>query len=463
MGRSVTIRSVRVALKKIVKGVLPQTLFGRSLLILITPIILIQCVLTFMFFDKHWERMTARLAFALAGEVVMIADLVDTYDTIEAQQEVIATAENHLDFLISIDEGETLDNVQRSDDRFSFDFGWEKTLEYVVSRELSTMTDRHFTVMVDLDRKWTEIRVQIDDGIMNVAMPRRRLFSSTTYIFLLWVFGTSVVVLVIAVLFMRNQIRPIRRLAMAAERFGKGRGDTVFKVEGAREVRQAGQAFIDMKTRIKRQVSQRTEMLAGVSHDLRTPLTRLKLQLAMLGDGSDVYDMKKDIAEMEVMIDGYLNFVRGAGNEVSQRTDLLELMKGVVHGVKRYNGAIHLDMSNAPRTAIASVRPVSLKRAISNIVDNGLKYGDIVWVSVTARDASCLRVIVDDDGVGLRVDQYDDVLRPFFRTDTSRNLDVAGVGLGLSVTADIIHAHGGEIMFDKSPHGGLRVMVDIPL
>ncbi len=442
--------------KGVLKRFLPQTLLGRSLLILITPIFVTQIVLTFIFFDRHWSKMTSRLAYAVAGEVAVLSFHLEEGDD-DGFVTMSALAEKHLDMLVTYDPDEAIEPLVASGRYFD---GWEGTIERTLMNELSSLLSRPFTVDVDFNEKWVEIRVQHESGVLNVVLPQRRLFSSTTYIFLLWTFGVSIALLAIAVLFMRNQIRPIHRLARAAEHFGKGRDVDVFKIEGAYEVRQAGQAFLDMKTRIQRQVSQRMDMLAGVSHDLRTPLTRLKLQLAMLGDGPDVADMKKDISDMERMIEGYLNFVRGDGNEEAVIIDLCALLKDVTRSGKRQEYDVNLTMDDNLTTV---ARPLALKRCLGNLVNNAGKYANRIWVSARRSDEHHVTIMIEDDGPGIDPQLHDSVFQPFYRIDESRNTQTGGVGLGLPIAMDIIHAHGGDIWLDKSKHGGLSVLIEIPV
>ena len=273
-------------------------------------------------------------------------------------------------------------------------------------------------------------------------------------------FAASTVLLIIAVLFMRNQIRPIRRLAIAAEHFGKGRNVRNFKTEGAKEVRQAGQAFLEMKERIQRQISQRTEMLAGVSHDLRTPLTRLKLQVAMMGDSPDIYEMKKDINDMEEMIDGYLNFVRGEGQEKSALTSLDNLLKDIAFAAKRQGCDVQLELNDLSFSQM--LRPVAFKRCLTNITSNAMKYATSIWITMEKTSDKQVEIIIEDNGPGIEDDKLGDVFRPFYRVDSSRNQETVGVGLGLPIAMDIVHAHGGEIWLQKSPRGGLAVHISLP-
>ena len=300
----------------------------------------------------------------------------------------------------------------------------------------------------------------MDNGVLVVEIPERRVFSSSGYIFLLWVLGASILLLSVSVLFMRNQIRPIRKLAVAAERFGKGQEVPKFKPEGAREVRQAATAFMDMRRRIKRQISQRTDMLAGISHDLRTPLTRLKLELEMLGNRlPQVTDMKQDVDDMERMISSYLDFVRGDGDEGYSYIDLGDLCERLLDQLVRQDHIGYLELKERIKLR---VRPLLFERALNNIIQNAVKYGEHVWISAFIDDKK-LQIQIEDDGPGVEEDFYNEIFKPFKRVDSSRNVDSGGVGLGLSISMDIIQGHGGNITLSKSQHGGLCVVVRLPL
>tara|TARA_R110001592_G_scaffold79054_3_gene236754 strand:- start:5993 stop:7366 length:1374 start_codon:yes stop_codon:yes gene_type:complete len=443
-----------------VKRLLPETLFFRSLLILITPIFLIQIILTTVFFDRHWSKTTSRLSFAVAGEIAMAVDYINHSDNQDDTNRILDSLSQHMELLMTQDDGEVL-KMGEARKRPSYFISWEMMVHKSLSDELRKALDVPFTVRVDFSEKWVDVRVQTAKGVLNVAVPQRRLFSSTTYIFLLWVFAASTILLIIAVLFMRNQIRPIRRLAIAAEHLGRGRNVQSFKIEGAREVRQAGQAFLDMKTRIQRQISQRTDMLAGVSHDLRTPLTRLKLQISMMGDSPDIYEMKKDVNDMEKMIEGYLSFVRGEGREKSSLTEMSALLRDVTISAKRQGCDVDMKLNDLKCEVM--LRPVAFKRCLLNIVSNAIKYADHIWITLVQKSPTEIEIVIEDNGIGVDESQYDEVFRPFYRVDGSRNADTGGIGLGLPIAMDIVHAHGGEIWLDKSKYGGLSVHITLPV
>lgn len=442
--------------KKWFKTFLPKTLLGRSLLILITPVFLIQVISTYVFFDRHWYKMASRLSYAVAGEIVLIGNLIESNPDPAAAEALAALAGDRLDLIASYRPSEKVEGSSEMPEG-----RWASYIANSFAGELKQQTQNPFTVDVDFQEKWVEVRLQLKDGVLHVSLPQRRLFTSTTYIFLLWVYGSSAILLMISVLFMRNQIRPIRKLAIAAERFGKGRDVESFKIEGAREVRQAGQAFMDMRTRIQRQIQQRTAMLAGVSHDLRTPLTRMRLQLALLGDSPDIDALKGDIEEMEKMIEGYLNFVRGDGNEQPGVTDMIPLIESVIVSAKRQGCDIAFTHDGQDGLSM-TLRPLAMRRCLMNVIGNAAKYATKVWISIEKPEKRTVLIAVEDNGPGIPEDQYEEVFKPFYRVDASRNVDTGGVGLGLPIAMDVVHAHGGTIWLERSGHGGLAVKIRLP-
>ncbi len=443
-----------MGLKARIKSVLPRSLFMRSLLILVTPIFLLQVITTYIFFDRHWDDMTDRLASSVVKEIALIADQIEQVQGQPERVEVIAEYYGRiLELGISYRQGASLN-------RTDYDLSaWGAIVHDTLSRQANTIIRRPYDIRIDIQEKWVEISVQLKDGVLTVVTPQRRLFSSSAYIFLLWMLGVSLVLLLIAVMFMRNQIKPIRRLAIAAEKFGMGREVPFLKVEGAREVRAAARAFLEMRERIDKQIQQRTAMLAGVSHDLRTPLTRMKLQMEMLGDHPDATALKQDIADMEKMIAAYLEFARGEGGEPSERTDLSAMMTRVLDQAVRegaqVTGAIQPEVS-------AVVRPVALERCLTNLISNALKYAGTVDVQLYT-DEETVQILIDDNGPGIPLELREDVFKPFFRAEGSRNQKTGGVGLGLPIAQDIILAHGGTIDLLDSPQGGLRVYVRLPM
>ena len=362
------------------------------------------------------------------------------------------TAQN-LDLLITFEPGRTLiPQVETSGT-------WEQFSVQALSRAMELQVRRPYSLSFSPDDDWVNIGVQLPNGVLRAFALERRLFSSSAYIFLMWLIGSSAVLFTIAAMFMRNQVRPIRKLAIAAERLGKGRDIPSFKPEGAREVRQAGRAFIDMHERITRQIEQRTAMLAGISHDLRTPLTRLKLGISMLGETPEIEALKGDVVDMERMLNSYLDFVRGEGREATVKVDIATIIAKLADTTSRHGTPVQVLCEGDLNV---SVRPLAFERALQNLISNGSKYGKTVWVSAS-RQEETIMIIVEDDGPGVDPALYEDVFKPFFRADASRNIQTGGVGLGLPIVRDIIHAHGGQVHLEKSTRGGLAAVIYLPV
>lgn len=434
---------------------LPYGLFGRTVLILLLPVLLVQGVSTYIFFDRHWTRMTERLAYAVAGEVAAISDQIEAEpndtETLDTLKGLMA---KHLEVLVTYTPGLIEENMQ-------VDAGDGPGLEDTLARAVVEQVRRPFAVDVDLDSKRITVDVQLAKGLLQTSMPQKRMYDSSGYIFLLWLNGLAIVFFLISIIFMRNQIRPIRRLAIAAERFGKGADVQPFKGTGAREIRRATEAFFSMKDRITRAVQQRTAMLAGVSHDLRTPLTRMKLQLEMMGTGPDADALRSDIADMEAMLEGYLSFMRGEGDEPSHTVDLCTLVERVVMNARRQGFDVQF---KSPERLMVEVRPGAMERAIGNLIQNAHKYATSAIVTVWTDDKNgWIGIAIDDDGPGIDPQHYDEVFKPFHRLETSRSPKTGGIGLGMAIAQDIILGHGGRIFLDRAPQGGLRVVIHLPL
>lgn len=434
------------------KRFLPRTLFGRSLMIMVTPVVLAQLIATYWFYDRHWEELTKRLAFGVAGEIAMVIEELKDDDGEAERAATLARTASTMDLYITWVPGQVLpDTPQRV----------SGILETTLARALDERVRRPWRIDTNVAREWIEIRVQLETGLLSVMSPERRLFSFTSYLFIIWMVGSSAVLFAIAVVFMRNQIRPIRRLATAADAFGKGRDAPGFKPEGAAEVRQAAAAFLQMRARIQRQISQRTEMLAGVSHDLRTPLTRMRLQLAMLPDGQEVEELKADVAEMETMIEGYLAFARGEGTEAPRPVALDRLLREIAADARREGGHVELELGER-EAPVLPLRANAMKRCLTNLVANGLRYGHRVRIALRVGH-ELVEIAIEDDGPGIPPAQREEVFRPFHRLEPSRNLATGGVGLGLTIARDIARGHGGDVTLGDSALGGLKAVVRLPL
>src|SRR6185437_10650050 len=323
---------------------------------------------------------------------------------------------------------------------------------------LNERVRRRYRIDFTSDLHRVLVAVQLPGGVLDVGVPRQRLYSSTTYIFVLWMVGSSIVLFAVAILFMRNQVRALRRLADAAESFGKGRNVAHFKPEGAAEIRQAAAAFLVMRDRIQRQITQRTEMLAGVSHDLRTPLTRMKLALALLGDDLAIDELRSDVTEMEKMVESYLDFARGEGTETPVETDLAMLLEEVAATARRDGVSLSLA---GPADYPLLLRRNAVKRCLANLLSNARRHGSHVWLTALPGRGG-VDILVDDDGPGIPSEQREIVFRPFYRIDRSRNLATGGIGLGLTIARDVARGHGGDLTLEASPQGGLRARLHLP-
>lgn len=434
----------------LIKKLLPRSLLGRSLMIIVTPLVLLQVVATGIFYESHWAKVSTRLARGVAGDIGTVVQFLGRHPNTQNQRWIFDTAADRMGLVVSFEKDKILPNTAPMGGNL---------LERTLIRALSERVRKPFQIDTQSMERDVIVDVQMAEGVLRVITPRKRLFSSTTYVFVIWMVGTSLLLFAVAVIFMRNQVKPIRRLAEAADNFGKGRDTPAFKPEGATEVRRAATAFMIMRERLQRQVSQRMDMLAGVSHDLRTPLTRMKLQLAMLEEADGGDELREDVAEMERMLDGYLSFARGEGDEAPRPTNLSKLLNEVVGQARRQGSAIDLHTEGE---ITASVRPNGFKRCVTNLIDNAARYAEHVSVRV-GRRGDAIEVTVDDDGAGIPEDLREEVFRPFYRLESSRNPGTGGVGLGLSIARDVIRGHGGEIELGDSPNGGLRARLILPL
>lgn len=429
---------------KALKAWLPKSMFGRSLLILMGPLILVETLSVYIFFDNHWDTVTKALANTLAGEVATITALYDT--TPKAENLYKFLAGTHLKLRVSFYPEETLQKPISLESQ-------DSVLDSALKKHIFNPYTIHMT------SKDIIIQTAVEDGVLEFTTPRKRLYSKSFYLFMMWVAGTSALFLLIATAFLHNQIKPLRRLAIAADRFGKGRSFPDFKPEGATEIRKVAQAFMRMRERLHRQITQRTEMLAGVSHDLRTPLTRMHLQLAMMPSSTEVDGLQKDIDEMGNMVEGYLTFARGDGLEETLETDLNELILMSIEGRADLKTIVH-HTSQSLQTM--SIKPQALKRCLTNLINNAARYGQEVWVTTTS-DNDSLHISIEDDGPGIPEEKLEEVFKPFFRLDPSRNMATGGVGLGLTIARDIAQSHGGDIALSSSEaHGGLKACLILP-
>ena len=431
-----------------IKRVLPRTMFGRSLLIVVMPLILLQAIATWVFYDRHWAAVSWRLSAAVAGDIGLLVDTLKLAASPPQTAALLGRAKAQTDLDFSISRNVTLPPPSPATGRL---------VEDQLTQAIQGRLNLPFHIDL-LDDGGAAVKVQLSDGVLSVDVPRNRLYSSTTYIFVMWMLGSSLVLLVVATIFLRNQVKSLRRLAEAADSFGKGRPVPSFKVEGAVEIRRAAIAFMTMRDRLQRQIRQRTQMLAGVSHDLRTPLTRMKLALELLGNDPAVTELKSDVAEMEHMVHGYLDFARGEGTEVSVETDISILIEDLSADLRREGTPLTVV---APPEYVLPVRPNALRRCLANLIGNARRHGSHVWLTGIAV-ADGIDILVDDNGPGIPPANRARVFRPFVRLDSSRNPSTGGVGLGLTIARDVARSHGGDVRLETSPQGGLRARVHLP-
>jgi two-component system osmolarity sensor histidine kinase EnvZ len=433
------------------KSVMPKGLYARALLIIILPMVVLQSVVAFMFVDRQRSLVTYYLSQAVTREIATLIDVYKSYPQGADRSQLRRIAQERLGLVVDFLPGNDLP-APGSKPFFS-------QLDEALSDEIRKQIGLPFWIDTVGRSSIVEIRIKLDDTVMRVFARRADAYDTSSWIFLVWMVVTSLVVLTIAILFLRNQIRPIVRLADAAEAFGKGREVANFRPRGAREVRRAAAAFLEMKIRIERAIEQRTTMLAGVSHDLRTVLTRFKLELALLGDRAEVDAIKKDVDEMAAMLEAYLAFARGDLGEQPAPTDMQALLEELKFDADRHGRRVTA-VFHGPSDV--TVRPAAFKRCLANLVSNAARFASTV--SITGhRDHRWLTVTVDDDGPGIPQPLREDVFKPFLRLDDARNQDEGGTGLGLAIARDIARSHGGEITLGDSPLSGLRATVRIPV
>lgn len=448
-------RAVWAVAARMLAELAPKGLYARALIIIIAPIVLLESVVAFTFMERHWNQVTRRLSESTARNLGAVVDLYESRAFDDSR--LTELAQKRFGFSLTIMEAGELPKGGQPKPFFDL-------LDRALSDEIrSHLRNLPFWIDTVGQSRHVEIRVKLDKAILRFTAPRGMAYASNSHIFLVWMVGTSVVLLTVAILFLRNQIRPILRLAEAADEIGKGRPvPQDFRPRGAREVRQAAQAFLEMRDRIRQHVEQRTTMLAGVGHDLRTVLTRFKLELALLGDGPEVAALRNDVNEMQRMLEDYLAFAKGDGGEEAEATSVGELLEEVNEDTLHYGTPIELRIRQPSSDLVLPLKRQAFKRAITNLVTNATRFGNYVVIRAGA-DREWLRIDVDDDGPGIPPAERDNVFRPFYRLGNDRNQDSGNTGLGLAIARDIARSHGGDISLGESSMGGLRATVRVPL
>ena len=433
-------------LSNFVKKILPKRLFYRSLIIVATPIILLQIIITVVFFDSLWIKANKGMTRSLVGEVQTMFDVYKKGDANE-QEMIINLYNKNFDFVIVFKENELVPTKKAE--------RWFSPIDRSLRRELKPVFDS-FWFDTTSYKELVDLRIKYKNGALQIFFPRHKIAPSSARIFALWVTLPGFFLIFIALIFLKNQTRPLINLAKAAEKFGKGEFIKEFRPSGAREIRQAAYEFDRMRKRITIHLNQRSEMLSGISHDLRTPLTRLKLQLALLKQQDIAKKMSDDIDEMERMLNEYLDF---ASEQKHEKTEMIDINQIIENIVKKYDDKkINLRLEEDKKI---NIRVNSIKRCLINLIDNGLAYGKKVDI-LTKKTMQSIIIIIDDDGPGIPENEHQNVMKPFYRIDKSRSQNKSGVGLGLSIANDIIRSHGGSISLEKSPLNGLRARVSLP-
>jgi two-component system osmolarity sensor histidine kinase EnvZ len=433
------------------KSILPKGLYARALFIIIAPMVILQSVVAFVFMERHWNMVTRRLSAAVVQDITALIDVRKGLPQDHNDAELRRIAQDRLGLVVDFLPVTELPPLGPKP--------FFSLLDQALSEELRKQIGRPFWIDTVGRSNLVEIRIELEDAVMRTFARRSAAYASNSGIFLLWMVGTSLVLITVAILFLRNQIRPILRLTEAVESFGKGRDVPNLRARGAQEVRRAAVAFLEMKARVERAIEQRTAMLAGVSHDLRTVLTRFKLGLALLDDSPETEEMKKDVDEMSRMLEAYLAFARGDAGERSEPTDMATFLDELKADAERHGRRAAVQFYGYP---VATVRPHAFKRCLANLVSNAARFGSAITVT-GHRDHRYMTITIDDDGPGIPPNRRDDVFKPFLRLDDARNQDEAGSGLGLTIARDIARSHGGEVMLGDSPMGGLRASVRIPV
>ena len=430
----------------IFKKVIPNSLLGRSIIIIFVPIFLLVIITSIIFYQTSWNIISKRLTQSVVADINVIVKLINQ----DLKNEAVKIAREDFKMKINIQTNSKVDNIIFMEQRGILSKRLKQALIEI---------KKPFTYDLSNIDMGVKIVIQLDKDLLLVNVDKDRLYSETAFVFLLWMIFASIILLIISYFLMNKQIRPLKRLSIIAETFGRGLDAPELQSAGALEIRQTANAFNQMRTRIKRFLKQRTDMLAGVSHDLRTPLTRMKLQLSLLKDEKAKKELELDINEMTAMLDSYVSFVRSEAPEPIESIELNKFLKEIIQNINKDNFIISLNERNIIQT---SARPLQLKRAFQNIIDNSIRYSNKLNIEISANDEGC-RILFEDNGPGVPIQNYEDVFKPFFTLDPSRNKLKGESGLGLAITRDIIRSHGGDIKLDKSKFGGLKSIIQLPI
>ncbi len=438
---------IDIPIFKKLKKISPNGLYTRSLIIIIAPIVVLQAILTFVFLERHWQLVTKKLSSSVVSEIGMIIKMQKETD----QETISSYAKEFFDISINY----------YSNQEISLDNNIPKTIvERTLVREIGERLDTKTWVQDFPEEKKVKVIIPLGSSIIEFLIPRRNVYATNSHIFLVWMVISSILILSIAILFLRQQIKPIEKLAKAAESFGMGKKIENFKPSGASEVRKAADAYIKMQERIEKFIEQRTLMLAGVSHDLRTPLTRIKLQLEMLSKNRENEELLKDVDEMQYMLETYLDFSQTVSSEESSLVNINKLIEEVIETSKDENNFI-IFKPLKKNEINHKCKYIALKRCIINIINNAKAYGDKIIIKLSESDYE-ININIEDNGPGISEKDYQKALKPFQRLDSSRNQNIAGSGLGLSISQDIIKTLNGNLNLSKSEMGGLKVEINLP-
>ena len=431
---------------KKIKKFMPEGLYSRSLLIIIIPIVILQGILTFVFLDRHWQLVTRKLSSAVASEITTFIDI----EPILGIERITKLSDRLYDVDVKFFPNQKLVNNLPEP---------VNLVENTLGKELSKILKNNFWIDAHTYEKRVIVQIEKLNGVYEFTIPRRNVYATNSHIFLVWMVISSLLLVSVAVMFMRQQIKPIEKLSKAAQQFGLGMKMEDFKPSGASEVREAAEAYLKMQERIERFIEQRTLMLAGVSHDLRTPLTRLKLQIEMLSDDKTNKELLSDVNEMQKMLETYLDFAEDVTREKASKIDLELMIREIIKSDKRDNKKINFNKKSTP--IFFECRSIAMKRCITNLINNAGSYGNEVLVSLYENKDGII-ISVEDDGPGIKKEDYDQAIKPFIRLDTSRNQNIPGSGLGLSISQDITSNHGGKMSMSESSLGGLKVSLNFP-